>query len=114
MPKLVNIESDTQLVFTRDNISKPALQLTWTSQNSGKQDIGGFKLTWGVRKNNATLEREPKNETSRAIDDWKPVRSENSGDKNWTLIALINLAEELKRDNTTVEEDEVWTTLCIL
>ena len=50
VPKLVHIESDTQLIFTRDNVSNPALQLTWTSQNSGTQYIGGFKLTWRVRK----------------------------------------------------------------
>ena len=114
VPKLVNIESDTQLIFTRENISKPVLQLTWTSENSeaDKRSIGGFKLTWKVRQHNASLERARKDETSREIsDDWNLATFEHSEDRNWHLVVLINLAAELKRKNTTMEEAEVWTIL---
>ena len=58
------------------------------------------------------MEHDQKNATHKAIDyDWKPVKGENSGDKNWILVVLINLAKELKRHSTTIGEAEVWTTL---
>ena len=55
---VATVKSDTQFIFTGQNISKSAIQLTWKSQykDNNTKSFGGFKLRWAVRQNNESLE----------------------------------------------------------
>ena len=49
MPTVVNLTSDTRLIFTAENISKAILQLTYKQQRSkDMKSNGGFQLTWRI------------------------------------------------------------------
>ena len=61
-PKVVEVKSDTQLIFTAGNISRPALHLTWKSRSSGNI-TGGLQLTWRVIKPNESLEHNSERES---------------------------------------------------
>ena len=110
-PRIVNVASDTQLIFTARNISKPAIQLKWKSQlNSHSQEsIGGIKLTWQLKKHIESFKEERDIDTSNNDDDWKLKKMVDSVNRDWLLVGFVNLAQELKGKN--IEEAVAWKTL---
>ena len=122
------INSDTQLVFTSENISMPAIKFRWVAKpmsqgvnENGEVDkvdsdlktsstatnsnlIGGFKLSWKL-KSSADIT----NHDSEFKSVWKIANSYNSSKKDLNLMRVMNLVRESKKHR--VKRDEVWKTV---
>ena len=111
LPKLANVKSDTQLIFTARNVTKTALRFTWTAQYRGNITIGGVKLTWKIKHHDASLELAQERDTSSRKGDgeWKLKQNQESKDMTWDLVGLINLAEKLDGDMN--REGQAWKAL---
>ena len=125
MPSQELLNSDTQLVFTSENISTPTIKVRWvalpihkdmsgyflSTENGSQASLssitkgarGGFNMKWqilGSKKNS--------NDSRKPISVWK-IKSPNTSKFNLNIMTMMNLAHESKMRG--VREKEVWKTL---
>ena len=118
LPNTMNIQSDTRLVFTSENISVPALQFTWESKpgiHSGidaghiqpphPDAIGGFMLKWHLKEQGLSQV----DSTIKSNTLWKPKKKQFPDRTNQNLLLMMNLVRESRLNR--VNEQDVWKTL---
>ena len=122
----IALTSDTQLVFTSENISTPAIQFRWVAQQRSEKKeenrelavmendlrrnktmrianlIGGFKLSWQL-EGSANV----KDGDNKSNHVWKIDHA--SSEKDLNMATIMNLVRESKIHR--IREREVWKTL---
>ena len=95
LPTTMIIKVDTQLVFTSENISAPALQFKWVTPQTTKNSdnvIGGFKIKWKLKEANA-----PKGLVGKRDRFWKQKNEQQPSSRNGALLGLMHMVRESKR-----------------
>ena len=120
LPTKVMIKSDSQLVFTSENISVPALQFTWATQKESQDEehptnqsdvkrnrteanarvIGGFLLTWQLIGSN----QENDSANFEGHRTWKTKQ-----EQDLDMLTIMNLVRQSKIKG--VKKEKVWEAL---
>ena len=115
LPTKVSIKSDSQLVFTSENISVPALQFTWATKPPNQAEdvtpeeqreanprvVGGFTLKWKLQGSNMKSEEDNFTESG---SEWK---IKHKADRS--MLIITNLIRQSKIKG--VKGRTVWDVL---
>ena len=109
-------DTDTQLAFTFENISMPAIQVRWVAKPirptqesyepknnlTAAKIVGGFTVKWQLDSVNSTIH----NRNEKNV--WKIKNDHTSKEKDMNMMTIMNLIRESRI--MEIDESKIWET----